>query len=113
MSHKRIYRQGDVLLLEAELPEGNVREVARTGTGTLVVGSGEVTGHHTIAEPDAFLLESADTTRYLWVDSPMHLRHDEHLPIIIQPGVFKIVIQREYVLRWSTSTSIHYQSVAD
>jgi hypothetical protein len=98
MSEGRIFRQGDVLLVEASLPDQATTELGRDGKGRLVLASGEVTGHHhTVAEPGARLLEFPGRTRYLVVDAPVHLRHEEHLPIGVPAGIFRVVIQREYV----------------
>jgi hypothetical protein len=114
MNETRIYRQGDVLLIEATLPDGEAHEIARADDGRLVLAYGEATGHHhAIAEPDALLLQGADGTRYLWVDAPVQLRHEEHRPIPLQPGVFKIVIQREYVPRVHVADPVDYREVGD
>jgi hypothetical protein len=63
-----------------------------------VIAYGELTGHsHTIAETDAQLLQFADGNRYLLVNAPVYLRHEEHLPLALPVATFKVVIQREYV----------------
>lgn len=114
MSEKRIYRQGDVLLIEADWPDGEARELARDGDGRLVLAYGEVTGHHhAIAESDASLLQFADGTRYLRVDAPVFMRHEEHRPIPLQSGIFKIVIQREYVPPVHVADPVDYREVGD
>lgn len=96
---KKIYRQGDVLLIPiSELPSGLVK------TKKVTLALGEVTGHHhTIfsgatgyasvgEDPNVALAE------YLTIDSPTgaDLVHQEHSTITIPTGTYKSVIQVEY-----------------
>lgn len=90
-------RQGDVLLVREyrDVPDG-ARPLPRTG-GRVVLAEGEVTGHaHAIRSAGAALLEAGEE-RYLRVTSPVTLDHEEHAPIAVQPGIYRVVIQREYV----------------
>ncbi len=89
-------RQGDVLLVPAdEIPE-SAKPVARDH-GRVVLAYGEVTGHaHAIAAPGATLLADGDD-RYLRLRDAATLVHEEHGPIAIAPGAYRVVIQREYV----------------
>jgi hypothetical protein len=93
-------RQGDVLLIPDEHPEGSrrVRPAPR-----LILAEGEATGHaHAIRSragsqhPDAYLLER-DTDRWLVAEREVTLEHEEHAAIAVAPGVYRVVIQREYV----------------
>ncbi len=92
----QMYRQGDVLLVPvAEVPE-QAKPVAREN-GRVVLAWGEVTGHaHAIRAAEAHLLE-AGRERYLRVAEPVTLDHEEHAQITLEPGVYHVVIQREYV----------------
>jgi hypothetical protein len=89
-------RQGDVLLvLVGEVPDG-ARPIGRTD-GRVVLAEGEVTGHaHAIRSSGATLLGAVDD-RYLRVAAPVILDHEEHAPIKVAPGTYRVVIQREYV----------------
>lgn len=89
-------RQGDVLLVPVvEVPSG-ARPVARD-RGRVVLAYGEVTGHaHAIRAAAARQLDLTGR-RYLSVDAPVILEHEEHGPIAVAPGAYQIVIQREYV----------------
>lgn len=108
MSQTRIYRQGDVLLIEARMPEDEVTAVARDD-GKLVLAYGEFTGHsHAIAEQDAYMVQFANGERYLRVGTSVQVRHQEHLPVVLPPGTFKVIIQREYV-----PGPVQYREVAD
>ena len=95
-SHPFHVRQGDVLLVEvARVPE-TARQVARD-RGRVVLAYGEATGHaHAIRSSVAVQLRDADE-RYLRVASPVVLEHEEHGPITVPEGAYRIVIQREYV----------------
>ena len=88
-------RQGDVLLVAVPaIPAAAERQPRK---GRLVLAEGEATGHaHAIAEPDAREFRVGDE-RYLLVRSAAQLIHEEHAPIDLPPGAYRIVIQREYV----------------
>jgi hypothetical protein len=90
-----MFRQGDVLLVPVdEIPEG-VKQVRRD-RGRVVLAYGEVTGHaHALEEPDAELLV-LEERRFLRVPSGAELRHEEHSTIEVVPGLYEVVIQREY-----------------
>ncbi len=96
-------RQGDVFL----------RQISRrTGSGALIsdhteviLAVGEATGHaHKVVwggsvqddDPAAQLFEEPDGQRYLIVEQACVLKHEEHGPIAIEPGCYRVIIQREY-----------------
>lgn len=107
-------RQGDVIIERlAALPTGAREEKAR---GRIILAHGEVTGHaHAIALPvgktrPAKLFRVAgepETVGYLEIaealrdatapDAPVvEVRHDEHSPIPLAPGIYRFRRQREY-----------------
>ncbi len=89
-------RQGDVLLVPVEEAPTAARAVRRA-RGRVVLAEGEVTGHaHAIRSSAATLLGAGDE-RYLRVAAPVTLDHEEHAPIEVAPGTYRVVIQREYV----------------
>ena len=93
-----ILRQGDVILIQAdELPDDAEREPA---SAVLVLAEGEATGHaHAVRSKRASLHRLPDwEERYLVVEGtrPVALRHEEHDPIAIPPGVWEVRRQREY-----------------
>jgi hypothetical protein len=93
---REMYRQGDVLLVAADcLPEG--AEEIEPGE-RIVLAYGEVTGHaHAVATLNA-LMYAVGETRYLQVsEEGAELVHEEHATIALQPGVYRIVHQREYI----------------
>lgn len=93
------YRQGDVLLCartDATTREPLGRPVPRR-RGRLVLAEGEATGHsHTIEEPGAELFEDRDGNRWLKVREHVALRHQEHAPISVGPGIYEVLLQREF-----------------
>lgn len=94
----RIIRQGDVLVAAVkQIPEGLV-EVPRD-QGRVVLAYGEVTGHAHVVDGEATLL-AADVDemqeRFLRVEAECELVHDEHTALILPPGDYRVVRQREY-----------------
>ncbi|HUY78510.1 MAG TPA: hypothetical protein VMV29_17190 [Ktedonobacterales bacterium] len=87
-----LWRQGDVLIESvAEIP---ARAVLRGGPPILAYG--EVTGHaHRIAEPDLVeVWEYGDL--YISAIESITIVHDEHGPVTLPPGVYRVWRQREY-----------------
>jgi hypothetical protein len=87
-------RQGDVLLVPVEtMPAGRLLPPE---SGRLILASGETTGHyHSVAERDASLMEAAEGV-FLRIMSATTLEHPEHRPLLLQPGTYRVVTQREY-----------------
>ena len=87
-----MYRQGDVLIVGvAELPEG-LNEVG----GPVILAQGEATGHaHVIAEEDVELLIK-DAEMYLRVPRKATVVHQEHAPVALPAGDYRVIRQREY-----------------
>jgi hypothetical protein len=88
------FRQGDVLLVEVDdIPEDAAPEPR---SGRIVLAEGEATGHaHAIHEPDARTF-THEGQRFLLTKSRAQLIHEEHGPIEVPDGAWRIVIQREY-----------------
>lgn len=88
-------RQGDVLLIP-------VRSIPRSATaqktkGRIVLAHGEVTGHaHTVDAHQATLSIAEGGVTYLTVEQLTEVQHQEHAPVTLQPGKYKVVRQREY-----------------
>jgi hypothetical protein len=88
-------RQGDVLVESCEEPTGELTPVEPEG-GRVILAHGEATGHaHAIPMADAALLAKG-AERFLWVQRRTQLKHDEHAPIWIEPGTYRVTRQREY-----------------
>jgi len=89
-----MFRQGDVLLVPvAAMPTGRPVEAEN---GRLVLARGEATGHHhSVAVSDAELIDSAEGV-FLRIMAATPLEHQEHGAITLEPGVYRVVRQREY-----------------
>ena len=92
--------QGDVALIRVDgpevKPEYRIKEIEKDGKDRLVLARGEATGHthsldaahvNLIAESGGLILE---------VTEPTELVHQEHDPILLQPGRYIPVQQHEY-----------------
>lgn len=89
-----MYRQGDVLLVTCEADRSG--ETVPPGERGHILAEGEATGHaHTIHADDAVMMRSG-TARHLRIVRPTMLRHDEHDPIKVPKGTYRVIIQREY-----------------
>jgi len=88
------FRQGDVLLVEVhEIPEEAELE---SRSGRIVLAEGEATGHaHAIHERDARTF-TYEGQRFLLTRSKAQLIHEEHAPIGVPPGAYRVIVQREY-----------------
>ena len=88
------YRQGDVLLVKVDaLPDG---AVAQEVDGRIVLAYGEVTGHAHAVGLEGAMLYKSNGEDLLKVHKATALVHEEHSPIALDPGVYKVVRQREY-----------------
>ena len=88
-----IYRQGDVLLVPVdEVPRG----ARRVRPKRLIIAEGEVTGHvHELVGGKVELFEKAEVV-FAKIMSAPQLQHAEHATQTIEPGVYRVVRQREY-----------------
>jgi len=92
---KNIYRQGDLAITQIEkLPE-NLKEIKNP-----VLAYGEVTGHkHQLLERTANqfrVLEDSAGNKYLDINQPTDLVHEEHNTITIEKGLYFVGHEREY-----------------
>lgn len=95
MKNAPMYRQGDVFLKPVAAIPVEAKPIKRQG-GRVILAEGEVTGHHhAIMDSGVALLEHAER-RYLRVPETAALRHEEHTKIDVAPGLYEVVIQREY-----------------
>jgi hypothetical protein len=102
-------RQGDICLVRvAQLPPSvQPRPKSR---GRLTLGYGEVTGHHHVVE-DAIWVVAEDTTPedlrqfamgnktipvFVVAEETTLLVHQEHDAIVVEPGIWQVLRQREY-----------------
>lgn len=90
----KMFRQGDILIREVQsIPSKSEKQ---NRDGDIVLAWGETTGHrHRIDDP--WVEEyKFDVDVFLKVLKETQIKHEEHAPILLPKGVYKIVRQREY-----------------
>jgi hypothetical protein len=89
------YRQGDVLLVKVgSLPKDAKPEAP--DEKNIVLAYGETTGHsHRIAAAYAKAYQWKGD-RLIEIKQQAQLVHEEHNAISLEPGIYKVVLQREY-----------------
>lgn len=99
-STDRAYRQGDVLLVPCpKIPSGAIPESPEEGL--VVLARGETTGHRHVMIADRvayFREDGSGSGGFIKVSGtePVDLSHEEHSPLAIPPGNYRVVRQREY-----------------
>jgi len=89
-----IARQGDVLIERIDSIPASAKRVK----GKIILAHGEATGHHhSIAETDpADWWKEADGTQYVHARGQSVVTHQEHAPIVLPKGKYKVLRQVEY-----------------
>jgi hypothetical protein len=96
-----MFRQGDVLVMpmpKEELPSGLV-QAPRDRRNRMVLALGEATGHaHVITGERVSLLCPPDDPErlFLLIEGYGRLGHEEHGPIPLSAGAYRVIRQREY-----------------
>lgn len=93
-----MWRHGDVLIAQIDsIP------ASATATKSSILARGEITGHSHRVETAANAIIYTDLGNvtyvgelYLQVISPVRIVHEEHHPITLQPGTYRVWKQREY-----------------
>ena len=96
-----MYRQGDILLIPVGMDEPCAAAIGRDGDGSLTLAVGEATNHRHRFVDDPHVTMFAHKTRasdrvLKVVGNVAFLRHDEHAPIQVPPGTYRIVRQTEW-----------------
>ncbi len=94
-----MYRQGDVLIvpMTGDVPEWADEQPREDGR--VVLAHGEATGHaHAILEPGVrFFRDDGAGAGLLSVPGGgARVVHEEHAPIQLPPGLFRVIRQREF-----------------
>lgn len=96
MKHKiKLYRQGDVLIQRIEtIPSGLKQQPSNE---PIILAHGEVTGHHhLVADPADWWKTADEGEQFISVTTPARVTHQEHATIMLPPGNYRVVRQREY-----------------
>lgn len=94
----KIYRQGDVLIEQIAALPAAVQE-RKPSKGRIILALGEATGHHhALEERDAADWWKTEGTeeQFLDVKTATEVTHQEHAPIVLPPGSYRVHRQREY-----------------
>jgi hypothetical protein len=90
---RKIYRQGDLILVEEEgidtnlaMKEGDILEIASENGNT-----------HKLISP----VYSLYGRRYVVVKKPSTLIHPQHPKLVIEPGIYRVEFVRDYALNRS------------
>lgn len=94
------YRQGDVFITQVKALPKDAQEAK--AENKVILAYSEVTGHHhrfddvlVTAQPKVRMW-SAGAERFIQVMERSALIHEEHAAIPIEPGIYRVDIQREY-----------------
>lgn len=89
-------QQGDVLLEKVDsIPEGGKKVEAKERG--YVLAEGEATGHAHVIEKTALAeMYEVDGVLYVRALEPVEVTHEEHKPQVLDPGIWKVGIVREY-----------------
>jgi hypothetical protein len=99
MKNKKQYRQGDLLV--ERVPSKKVSGKDASENGRLILAHGEATGHaHEVISDSATLIRKEDEKAVgdllLSVRSDAEIVHQEHAPISLMRGSYRITRQMEY-----------------
>ncbi len=87
-----LWRHGDVLIASVEQIPSKAEQVHTT-----VLAFGEVTGHsHRTEDAQKAQLWKYGAQMFLEVKSETRIVHQEHKPLTLPPGLYRVWQQREY-----------------
>jgi hypothetical protein len=93
---KNIYRHGDISLH----PTKEVKGERVKHNGAFVLAEGETTGHkHVLRVPnvdDMEIFKTPEGGYYMRLKSEGTITHEEHRKVVVAPGTYKMVNEREY-----------------
>ena len=98
MTKRMQFRQGDVLIerIASKNPTGTESPVEAV-SGRLVLAYGEATGHsHSLDAGSGTLTLDEGGVMFLTVEELTAVEHQEHNPVTLEPGTYRVTRQREY-----------------
>ncbi len=101
MKKKDVFtQQGDVLMFHVDSIPADCKKVKAErgeGFGLYILARGEATGHHHSIEEDSdvALLEAPDKTLFLNLTKEKTVKHQEHGPVTLKPGKYRIGLVKE------------------
>jgi len=92
------FRQGEIIIVPRDLTNKNSRTTNYIKKGDGIIREGEASGHFHKLSGGTLYVNPRDEND-MWLDNQLEtieLTHDEHAPIKIPKGAWKVIIQREY-----------------
>lgn len=91
-----IFRQGDLVIKKIDKTNLNLQKAKQA-----ILAEGEHTGHmHRLTALDNTaeieFMRDLDTVVFKVENGKAQLTHEEHLPIVFEPGTYTVTIQREF-----------------
>lgn len=86
--------QGDVFFVRIQNVPRESKKVKRDERG-FIIAEGEATGHAHVIHEDVELYEK-DGVLFIKTAKTVEVRHEEHLPVTLNPGIWKVGIVREH-----------------
>jgi len=86
--------QGDVFFVRIQNIPGESKKVTRDERG-FIIAEGEATGYAHVIHDDIELYEK-DSVLFIKTEKTVEVRHEEHHPVTLDPGIWKVGIVREY-----------------
>jgi hypothetical protein len=95
MKQNQIFRQGDVMIERvATIPRTATKQ--KPENGRIILAHGEATGHHHSIDIDHADWWKSGDDQFVNVKTPTEVVHQEHAPIALPPGKYRVTRQREY-----------------
>lgn len=92
-----LIQQGDVLFFRVDAIPAGMKEKKPIIPGMTTFAEGETTGHHHSCVTDGVeLYEDAAGVLWCHVEKDAVVTHQEHKPVTLSPGNYRIGIVREY-----------------
>lgn len=90
------FRQGDVLVERVAMLPAEATLLPHTA-GSCVLAHGARTGHHHVVRDAGASLFATERTLFLVMKENAAVQHEEHAPLWLEPGTYRVTLQREYV----------------
>ena len=87
--------QGDLLFIPVPSVPRQAKRRTESEQGRHILARGEATGHHHSVPVTCPVLDEGGVT-YLTVEELTEVAHQEHAPVVLEPGAWRVQRQREF-----------------